>query len=67
VRVLVDGWGARHYLTDALKAFLADGGVDLMSYRPEIKPWDFRSNRLRGCTASCARSMDASRSWAAST
>jgi len=47
VRVLVDGWGARHYLTDPLKSFLADGGVDLMSYRPEIKPWDFRSNRLR--------------------
>jgi cardiolipin synthase A/B len=47
VRVLVDGWGARHYLTDALRGFMVDGGVDVMSYRPEIKPWDFRSNRLR--------------------
>ncbi|HSV20492.1 MAG TPA: cardiolipin synthase ClsB [Casimicrobiaceae bacterium] len=47
VRVLVDGWGARHYLTDGLRRFMLEGGVDLMSYRPEIKPWDFRSNRLR--------------------
>jgi len=47
VRLLVDGWGARHYLTPPLQRLLADGGVDLMSYRPEIKPWDFRSNRLR--------------------
>ena len=47
VRVLVDGWGARHYLTPSLQQFLIDGGVDLMSYRPEVKPWNFRSNRLR--------------------
>jgi cardiolipin synthase len=47
VRVLVDGWGARYYLTPSLRQFLLDGGVDLMSYRPEVKPWDFRSNRLR--------------------
>jgi cardiolipin synthase len=47
VRVLVDGWGARHYLTPPLEAMLMAGGVDLMRYRPEVKPWDFRSNRLR--------------------
>jgi cardiolipin synthase len=47
VRVLVDGWGARHYLTPSLEQMLIDGGVDVMKYRPEIKPWDFRSNRLR--------------------
>jgi cardiolipin synthase len=47
VRVLVDGWGARLYLTDSLRQFLQDHGVDLMSYRPEVKPWNFRSNRLR--------------------
>jgi cardiolipin synthase len=47
VRVLVDGWGARLYLTDSLRQFLLDHGVDLMSYRPEVKPWNFRSNRLR--------------------
>jgi len=47
VRVLVDGWGARHYLTPPLESMLRDGGVDLMRYRPDIAPWDFHSNRLR--------------------
>ena len=47
VRVLVDGWGARHYLTDSLEKRLLDGGVDLLKYRPEIAPWQFRSHRLR--------------------
>ena len=47
VRVLVDGWGARHYLTDALEQRLVRGGVDLLKYRPEIAPWQFRSHRLR--------------------
>jgi cardiolipin synthase len=47
VRVLVDGWGARHYLTPPLEQMLNDGGVDLMKYRPDIAPWNFRSNRLR--------------------
>jgi cardiolipin synthase len=47
VRVLVDGWGARHYLTPALAQRLADGGVDLLKYRPEVMPWHFRSHRLR--------------------
>ena len=47
VRVLVDGWGARHYLTKRLERTLRDGGVRLMKYRPEIAPWQFRSHRLR--------------------
>lgn len=47
VRVLVDGWGARHFLTLALQRRLIDGGVDLLKYRPEVAPWNFRSHRLR--------------------
>ena len=47
VRVLVDGWGARHYLTHALAQRLINGGVDLLKYRPEVMPWHFRSHRLR--------------------
>ncbi|MEO8347240.1 MAG: cardiolipin synthase ClsB [Betaproteobacteria bacterium] len=47
VRVLVDGWGAKLYLTPSLAAVLADGGVRLMKYRPEVAPWQFRSHRLR--------------------
>lgn len=47
VRVLVDGWGARHYLTRAMEKRLADGGVKLLLYRPDVAPWQFRSHRLR--------------------
>jgi cardiolipin synthase len=47
VRVLVDGWGAKYYLTPALEAHLAQGGVQLLKYRPEVAPWQFRSHRLR--------------------
>ncbi len=47
VRVLVDGWGAKHYLTNTLEQTLRDGGVLLMKYRPEVAPWQFRSHRLR--------------------
>ena len=47
VRVLVDGWGARHYLTRTLERKLSKGGVDLLKYRPEVHPWHFRSHRLR--------------------
>ena len=47
VRVLVDGWGARHYLTRKIEARLRDGGVSLLKYRPEVAPWHFRSHRLR--------------------
>jgi cardiolipin synthase len=47
VRVLVDGWGARHYLSASLERRLMAGGVRLLKYRPEIAPWQFRSHRLR--------------------
>ncbi|MEP7180557.1 MAG: cardiolipin synthase ClsB [Betaproteobacteria bacterium] len=47
VRVLVDGWGARHYLTRALERDLERAGVSLLIYRPEVAPWQFRSHRLR--------------------
>jgi cardiolipin synthase len=47
VRVLVDGWGARHYLTRAMEKRLADGNVKLLLYRPDVAPWQFRSHRLR--------------------
>jgi len=47
VRVLVDGWGARHFLTRGLQQRLHDGGVRLQKYRPEVAPWQFRSHRMR--------------------
>ena len=47
VRVLVDGWGARQYLSPSLAGMLAAGGVRLMKYRPEVAPWQFRLHRLR--------------------
>ena len=47
VRVLVDGWGARHYLSPSLERRMLAGGVRLLKYRPEIAPWQFRSHRLR--------------------
>lgn len=47
VRVLVDGWGARFYLTAALENFMRDAGIELLKYRPEVAAWQFRSHRLR--------------------
>jgi cardiolipin synthase len=47
VRLLVDGWGAKHYLTRALEQRLRDGGVRLLKYRPEVAVWQFRFHRLR--------------------
>ena len=47
VRVLVDGWGAKFYLTPALERFMRDAGIELLKYRPEVAPWQFRSHRLR--------------------
>ena len=47
VRLLVDGWGAKHYLTDRLENVIVQGGVNLLKYRPEVQPWHFRSHRLR--------------------
>ena len=47
VRVLVDGWGAKFYLTAALERVLKRSGVELLKYRPEVSAWQFRSHRLR--------------------
>ena len=47
VRVLVDGWGAKLYLTAALEHDMIQAGIELMKYRPEVAPWQFRSHRLR--------------------
>ncbi len=47
VRVLVDGWGAKYYLTETLERDMLDGGVRLLKYRPEVAFYQFRSNRLR--------------------
>jgi cardiolipin synthase len=47
VRALVDGWGAKFYLTVALEREMVDGGVDFQKYRPEVAPWQFRRHRLR--------------------
>ena len=47
VRVMVDGWGAKHYLTPALEKELRGGGVQVLKYRPEVAPWQFRFHRLR--------------------
>ena len=34
VRVMVDGWGARHYLTRSLENTMVAGGVTLLKVRP---------------------------------
>jgi len=47
VRLLVDGWGAKYFLTPALQQELVQGGVTLLKYRPEVAPWQFRFHRLR--------------------
>src|SRR4030095_13086376 len=47
VRVLIDGWGAKFYLSDGLERMLDEGGVQLLRYRPEVAPWQFRSHRMR--------------------
>jgi len=47
VRVLVDAWGAKQFLTPPLEAMLTGGGVALLKYRPEVAAWQFRSHRLR--------------------
>jgi cardiolipin synthase A/B len=47
VRVLVDGWGAKFYLTAALERVMKKAGIELLKYRPEVSAWQFRSHRLR--------------------
>jgi cardiolipin synthase len=47
VRVMVDGWGAKFYLTASLERFMQESGIELLKYRPEVSAWQFRSHRLR--------------------
>ncbi|MCL2310010.1 MAG: cardiolipin synthase ClsB [Proteobacteria bacterium] len=47
VRVLIDGWGARLYLSKTLERELTSVGVDLLFYRPEVENQPFRFRRLR--------------------
>ncbi|MDR0246846.1 MAG: cardiolipin synthase ClsB [Burkholderiales bacterium] len=47
VRVLIDGWGARLYLSKTLEHSLLSAGVDLLFYRPEVENQPFRFRRLR--------------------
>jgi cardiolipin synthase len=47
VRVLVDGWGAKLYLSPSLERSMLEAGIELRKYRPEVAPWQFRSHRLR--------------------
>jgi len=47
VRVMVDGWGAKYYLTASLEQSMVAAGVEFQRYRPEVAPWQFRFHRLR--------------------
>lgn len=47
VHVLVDGWGAKNFLSPYLIDKLRGGGVQFAKYRPEVAPWQFRTRRLR--------------------
>jgi cardiolipin synthase len=47
VRLLVDGWGAKFFLTSSLEGFLREANIEFLKYRPEVAPWQFRSHRLR--------------------
>ncbi len=45
--VMVDGWGAKKYLTLALVERMRDAGIQFERYRPSVSPWHFRPRRLR--------------------
>jgi len=47
VHVLVDGWGAKNFLSPYLIDSLRAAGVKFAKYRPEVAPWQFRTRRLR--------------------
>ena len=47
VHVMVDGWGAKNFLSPYLIDSLKTGGVHFAKYRPEVAPWQFRTRRLR--------------------
>ena len=45
--VMVDGWGAKKFLTRALVERMTEAGVQFQRYRPSVSPWHFRPRRLR--------------------
>ena len=47
VHVMVDGWGAKNFLSPYLIDSLKNGGVKFAKYRPSVAPWHFRTRRLR--------------------
>ena len=47
VHVMVDGWGAKNFLSPYLIDALKTGGVHFAKYRPSVAPWQFRTRRLR--------------------
>jgi cardiolipin synthase A/B len=47
VRVVVDGFGSKNYLTQRLRDTLARAGVWLVLYRADVFPMTFRVSRLR--------------------
>lgn len=47
VHVLVDGWGAKNFLSPYLIDTLRTAGIHFAKYRPEVAPWQFRTRRLR--------------------
>lgn len=46
VRLLIDGFGAKDFRED-WRARLQAAKVSVLSYRPDIAPWTFRTERLR--------------------
>jgi cardiolipin synthase A/B len=47
VRVVVDGFGSKNYLTNRLRDTLVRAGVWMVLYRADVFPMTFRSARLR--------------------
>lgn len=47
VRLVIDAFGTKPYLTPSLRAALEDAGAALTLYRPEALPFAFRKDRLR--------------------
>ena len=45
--LMVDGWGAKKYLTLPLVERMLAAGVEVLRYRPSVSPWHFRPRRLR--------------------
>jgi cardiolipin synthase A/B len=47
VRVVIDGFGSKHYLTQHLRDTLVRAGVWVVLYRADVFPMTFRTARLR--------------------